>query len=235
MSEQTRTPLVKICGVREPEHALVALEAGADMIGLVFAESPRRLTVDQGKAVAQAVREADPERKLKIVGLFVNETHELMNEVAREVRLDRIQLSGDEPASIVNKLRVPAIGSIRIDSENRQAAINRLGDWMIIIPWAVHVDAHVPGIYGGTGTVGDWPLASHFANRFPLILAGGLNPDNVADAIQKVKPFAVDVSSGVETGGVKDSTKIRAFIATAKATSYDIVPSNNNQTIGRRT
>ncbi len=221
MSGQARTPLVKICGIREPEHALVALDAGADMIGLVFAKSPRRLTVEEAKTIAGVVREADPLGSLKIVGLFVNETVEHMNEVAAEVGLDRIQLSGDEPASIVNKLQLPAIGSIRIDAEDRQAAARRLSDWMLVVPWAVIVDAHVPGIYGGTGTVGDWPLASHFAARFPLILAGGLTPDNVAEAIRKVRPFAVDVSSGVESDGVKDSEKIRAYISTAKATTYD--------------
>lgn len=222
MSEGIRTPLVKICGIRTPQHALVALKGGADMIGLVFATSPRRLTVDEGRDIAQEVREADPDGRMKIVGLFVNETHEYMNDVAQQVGLDRIQLSGDESAMIVNRLRVPAIGSIRVNSEDRQAAINRLGDWMLTVPWAVHVDAHVPGIYGGTGTVGDWPLASHFANRFPLILAGGLTPDNVAEAITKVRPFAVDVSSGVETDGIKDEQKIRAFINAAKATSYSI-------------
>lgn len=234
MSVTTRSPLVKICGIREPRHALVALEAGADMIGLAFATSPRRVTVQEAQAVVQAVHASDPDRRLKIVGLFVNESAEHMNEVAREVGLDRIQLSGDEPAQIVNKLRLPAIGSIRMDANNPQAAIRRLADWMLIVPWAVMADAHVPGIYGGTGAVGDWGLASRFALSFPLILAGGLHSDNVADAIRQVKPFAVDVSSGVETEGVKDAEKIRAFIETARSTTYDVPQLINPRTIGNQ-
>ncbi|HEX2280250.1 MAG TPA: phosphoribosylanthranilate isomerase [Thermomicrobiales bacterium] len=234
MSGQALAVQVKVCGISEPEHALIALEEGADMIGLVFATSPRRVSVEQAKSVADAVREADPDRKLQIVGLFVNETAEHMNQVAREVGLDRIQLSGDEPAQIVNKLLYPAIGSIRADASNWNAAVRRLQDWLFISPWAVHMDTHVPGIYGGTGTVGDWGIAEQFARRYRLILAGGLTPENVGNAITKVKPFAVDVSSGVETDGAKDPDKIREFIRTAKATTFEEPESAYMQMIGRQ-
>lgn len=234
MSEQKQTVAVKVCGISEPEHALVALEEGADMIGLAFAESPRRVTVEQGKAIVDAVRAADPERKLRIVGLFVNETAEHMNEIAGEVGLDVIQLSGDEPAHILNKLRLPAIGSIRAGAGDWNTAVRRLQDWVIVAPWAVIMDAHVPGIYGGTGTVGDWEIAEQFARRYRLILAGGLNPENVVDAITKVKPYAVDVSSGVETDGVKDVDKIRAFIRNAKATQFEEPDSAYQRMIGQR-
>jgi phosphoribosylanthranilate isomerase len=234
MSEKVLTVQVKICGLREPEHALIALEEGADMIGLVFATSPRRVSVDEGKAVADAVRSADPARKLQIVGLFVNETAEHMNAVAEEVGLDRIQLSGDEPAQLINKLRRPAIGSIRAHATDWSAAVRRLQDWVIVTPWAVIMDTHVPGIYGGTGTIGDWDIAEQFARRFRLILAGGLTPENVESAIQKVKPYAVDVSSGVESDGLKDPDKIRSFIRIAKSTTFEEPESAYLRMMGRQ-
>lgn len=221
MTAQQRTVLVKICGIREPEHALVALEEGADMIGLVFATSPRRVTVEEAQAVVEAVRERDPERAMKVVGLFVNETADHMNTIAGDVGLDIIQLSGDEPANILNQLRYPAVGSIRASAHDWNAAVRRLQDWVLVTPQAIIMDAHVPGIYGGTGTVGDWDIAEQFARRYRLILAGGLTPENVRAAILRVKPFAVDVSSGVETNGVKDPEKIRSFIHAAKATSFE--------------
>ena len=221
MSSNNSTVAVKICGISKPEHALVALDAGANMIGLVFAKSPRRITVEEAQIVVAAVRMADPHKKLKIVGLFVNETADVINQVADEVGLDRIQLSGDEPPHILNKLRMPAIGSIRAETGNWQAAQARLRDWVFTSPWAIHMDSHVPGIYGGTGEVGDWDIAAQFADRYRLILAGGLTPDNVSDAIRRVKPYAVDVSTGVETDGVKDADKIRSFIARAKSVRRD--------------
>jgi phosphoribosylanthranilate isomerase len=211
--------LVKICGIREVEHALVAIEAGADMLGLVFyPPSPRFVTIEQ----ARAVREAVPDGGVKVVGLFVNESAERINGVAAEVGLDVIQLSGDEPASIIGDLDRPAIASMRIDSSGKQDEEGRFREMIAAGPMAVHIDAHVPGMYGGTGTLADWFVATDFALRYPVILAGGLKPENAADAIQRVKPFAIDVSSGVETDGVKDPAKIRAFIAAARAADINV-------------
>jgi phosphoribosylanthranilate isomerase len=215
--------LVKICGIREAEHALVAIEAGADMLGLVFyPPSPRYVTVERARAVHDAVREVDPERRVRLVGLFVNETPARMNAVAAEVGLDLIQLSGDEPPSVIAKLDRPAITSIRIDSSGKQDEEGRFRELTAAGPLAVHVDAHVPGMYGGTGTVADWFVATDFAQRYPVILAGGLTPETAADAVLRVKPFAIDVSSGVETDGVKDSAKIRAFIAAAQQADINV-------------
>lgn len=208
--------LIKICGIREIEHALVAVEAGADMLGLVFyAPSPRFVTIEQARAVRDAIRHVDPAGRVRLVGLFVNETPEHMNAVAARVGLDVIQLSGDEPGSIVAELDRPAIASLRVDSSGKLDEERRFRELIAAEPLAVMVDAHVPGMYGGTGTVADWFVAADFALRYPVILAGGLRPENAADAVQRVKPFAIDVSSGVETDGLKDSLKIRAFIAAA--------------------
>lgn len=222
MSENIHTPLVKICGISDPHHALVALDAGADFIGLVFATSSRRVTLDQAKTIVEVVRLADPDKKMRIVGLFVNETAAAMNHIAETVGLDMIQLSGDEPAQIVFKIPYPTLGSIRIKRGDWKQAGLRLRDWMLVTPTAVHVDSHVPGIYGGTGAVGDWQIAAQIAGHYRTFLAGGLTGANVVQAIETVKPFAVDVSTGVETDGKKDVAKIRAFIKKAKATSFVI-------------
>lgn len=212
-------PLVKICGVREPEHARIAVEAGADLIGIVFAESHRRVGVDEARRIVAAVRESDHRRRVKVAGLFVNEPVDHMNRVAETVGLDLIQLSGDESPDLLGSLNRPAIGSVRASNENREKAGARFEAWFSLPqkPWAIIVDTHVPGIYGGTGRIGDWDLARSLARRYPLILAGGLNPENVTEAIETVHPFAVDVSSGVETDRRKDADKIRAFLAAARS------------------
>lgn len=215
--------LVKICGIREAEHALIAIEAGADMLGLVFyPPSSRFVTIEQARAVCDAVRSIDPDGRVRLAGLFVNEPVKRMNAVSAEVGLDIIQLSGDEPASIIADLDQPAIASMRIDSSGKLDEEERFRDLAAARPMAIHLDAHVPGMYGGTGTLADWFVATDFALRYPVILAGGLKPENAAEAIKRVKPFAIDVSSGVETDGVKDPAKIRAFIAAARAASCNV-------------
>ncbi len=217
--------LVKICGIREIEHALVAIEAGADMLGLNFyPPSPRNVSIEEARAVHDAVRQADPAGRVRLVGLFVNESPKHMNDIAADVGLDLIQLSGDEPASVIAELDRPAIASIRIDSSGKSDEEGRFRELTTVNPLAIMVDAHVPGLYGGTGTVADWFVAADFALRYPVILAGGLRPDTAADAVHRVKPFAVDVSSGVETDGVKDLLKIRAFIGAAKSAT-SLLPS----------
>lgn len=210
--------LVKICGIRDVEHALVAVDAGADMLGLVFyPPSPRNVTIEEARTVRDAVRNVDPAGRVRLVGLFVNEPATRINAIAEAVGLDVIQLSGDEPASMIAELDRPAFASIRVDSSGKLDEERRFRELSAAKPLAIMVDAHVPGMYGGTGTVADWFIAADFATRYPIILAGGLRPDTAADAIQRVKPFAIDVSSGVETNGTKDSTKIRAFITAARS------------------
>jgi phosphoribosylanthranilate isomerase len=209
------TPLVKICGIREPRHALAAVEAGADLIGVVFyPPSPRNVSVDEARAVAGAVRESG----VRVVGLFVNAPIDEINTVADAAGLDVVQLSGDEPPDLIGAIERPVIASLRIgssgrlDEEARFVAITSAKP----APWAVHVDGHVHGMYGGTGTVADWFVAADFAKRFRTILAGGLNAATVGEAIRRVRPFAVDVSSGVESDGRKDEDKIRAFVSAAR-------------------
>jgi phosphoribosylanthranilate isomerase len=217
MSASASQPLVKICGLREPEHARVAVEAGADLIGVVFyPPSHRNVSPNEARRVADAARASDAARRAQVVGLFVNEQIDTMNAIADEVGLDLIQLSGTETPDVATRLTRPVIGTMRAHSDGHLNEETRFQEWVAVAPWAVLLDSHVPGMYGGTGTVADWFLAADFAQRYRVVLAGGLTPTSVARAIQRVKPFAVDVSSGVETERRKDPEKIRRFIAAAR-------------------
>jgi len=217
--------LVKICGLREPAHALAAAEAGADFVGLVFAESRRQVTVEQARAIVHALGEplaaagggaesieALLRRKRPLtVGVFAGADVETINRTAEAVGLDLVQLSGDEPWDMCDKLSRPVLKSVRVrDGTSAEEIIAALR------PGAVPLlDTHAEGALGGTGRPFDWSVAAEVARRLPVILAGGLTPENVGEAVRRVRPWAVDVSSGVETAGVKDVGKIRAFIAAA--------------------
>jgi phosphoribosylanthranilate isomerase len=203
--------IVKICGLRRVEHALAAVEAGADLLGFIFAPSRRQVQPDEVAEIARAVRAA-ADRRVGLVGVFVNETPEHMSAIADTCDLDAIQLNGDEERPILDRLpgRM-VIKAIRLDDTPQERG------WLSATAPGLHllVDAHVPGSYGGAGVVADWERAALLSRQRPIILAGGLTPDNLAVAIDHVRPWGVDVSSGVETGGVKDSAKIRAFVAAA--------------------
>ncbi len=216
--------LVKVCGVRTPEVALAAAEAGADLIGLVFyPPSPRNVAPAGAAAIVRALRVAGSD--LGVAGLFVNEEPARINAVAAEVGLDLVQLSGDEQPATLARIDAPILRAIRAASGDSVVRTReRLTGYAIMtqhrgrLPGPLGqaftplIDAHVPGHYGGTGARADWTLAATLARLWPLFLAGGLTPENVAEAIRAVRPFGVDVSSGVETDGVKDPNKIRAFV-----------------------
>jgi phosphoribosylanthranilate isomerase len=203
----------------QAQHASVAANSGADMLGMVFAPSRRQINPDTARTIVAALRgHADSPL---FVGVFVNESTARMLEIAEQVGLDMLQLSGDESAEQVDECAdaFATIKAVRFPaSMPTERAIAELepytrldrGDRVRLL-----LDTYSPGIYGGTGETADWSLAAGIAARLPLILAGGLNPLNVGLAIEKVSPWAVDVSSGVETGGVKDSALIREFISAA--------------------
>ena len=219
--------LVKICGVSTPEIAIVAAAAGADLLSLVFyRQSHRAVTPTAALAIVRALRAAG--QTLPIAGLFVNETPQRINAVADEVGLDLIQLSGDEPPDDLAAIERPILRAVRVaagadadaldaplaDADTRLAGRDGGPFDHPLLPL---LDAHVPGAWGGTGVQADWDVAAALAARRPFFLAGGLTPENVGAAIRAVRPFGVDVSSGVETDKIKDTTKIRAFIAAARA------------------
>jgi len=210
-----RVPLVKICGVRTVEHARTATEAGAGMVGLIFAVSKRQVSVEEARAVTSA-RYA---RRPRFVGVFVNEDPDTIGRIAGEARLDLAQLSGDETPEQCARLRVPYTKVVHVRAGMTADDVLHIANEYRDAAAIVLDTAGVTGLtrWGGTGISVDWPLAAEVVRRLgrPVVLAGGLRPDNVAAATQIVRPWGVDVSSGVETDGVKDIAKIRAFIGAA--------------------
>jgi phosphoribosylanthranilate isomerase len=221
--------LVKICGLREPAHALAAAEAGADFIGVVFAESRRRVSVEQARVIVSALgqplvagtggaEQIDAllqQKRPLVVGVFAGADAETMNRTAEAVGLDLVQLSGDEPWDMCEKLSRLALKAVKVkEGMSAEEVI------ATIRPGAIPLlDTHAEGALGGTGRPFDWAVAAEVARRFPIVLAGGLTPENVGEAVRRVCPWAVDVSSGVETDGVKDVGKIRAFVAAVREVS----------------
>jgi phosphoribosylanthranilate isomerase len=198
---------VKICGITNQEDALFAADAGADALGFVFyAQSPRCIAPDRAREIILRL----PPFVAK-VGVFVNEELDRVREIMAHCHLDYVQLHGDETPEQVAALSPRAIKSVRVRSA---ADIERLAQYQAV---AYLLDAYHPTKPGGTGETWDWELATVAKRYGPVILAGGLTPDNVADAIGRVHPYAVDVSSGVEAApGVKDHQKVQRFIIATK-------------------
>jgi phosphoribosylanthranilate isomerase len=196
---------VKICGVMTSEIAAVAAAAGADAIGLVFAPSRRRVTIEQASAI---VAELPP--FVAAVGVFVDMPADEVETTARGLPLDAVQLHGDEPPEMCSLLRRQGIRVIKALRVGDRVDEDLLGRYRQAS--AVMLDTKVDGPAGGSGRAFDWEAARGLSDRFPLILSGGLTPDNVGRALDIVRPYGVDVSSGVETDGRKSPEKIRQFI-----------------------
>jgi phosphoribosylanthranilate isomerase len=204
---------VKICGFRDKTRALAAVEAGADFIGLVFAPSKRRIIPAKAREIASAVKTSSD--TTKVVGVFVNAPAFDVNKLADFCALDWVQLSGDESWEYCREIVKPVIKAIRVDQQSSEELYSDLSAGNKLLhpqSFIALLDSQVTGKYGGTGESFDWSLAQQVAKRFPVIIAGGLDPKNVAQVIETVRPWGVDVSSGVETGGVKDMAKIGTFI-----------------------
>jgi phosphoribosylanthranilate isomerase len=214
---------VKICGLTNLADAQAAVAAGADYLGFIFyPPSKRSITVAAAAEVVAALR-ARPGCPV-LVGVFVNETAEQMAEVLDRVGLDLAQLSGDETPNLIGDPDSPLYGrSFKALQPTTLAEAAAEAEWYVPPELAAHqpsllLDAYHPTLRGGTGRVADWDLAARLAATVPqLMLAGGLHPENVAAAVQQVRPFAVDVASGVEAApGRKDHEKVRAFVQAAK-------------------
>ena len=194
----------KICGITRIEDALIAAEAGADAIGLVFyAKSPRAVSIQHARDIVAALPAF-----VTTVGLFVNASREELNDVLAGVALDLLQFHGDESPAECESYQRPYIKALRVKPGDDIA--------QLAAPYAkargILLDTYVPGVPGGTGAAFDWSLVPSGLPQ-PVILAGGLSAANVQAAIEQVRPYAVDVSGGVEAGkGIKDAAKIRAFM-----------------------
>lgn len=219
--------LVKICGVSEPRHARAAASYGADFVGVVFAPSRRQVTMGQARRIAEALgeRSGPPsgptvdavEARLQagrplLVGVFADQDADTINGIAEECGLDLVQLSGSEPWEVCGLVSRPVLKCLKVRQGQPAAEVlaRIRGDALLLL------DPYVEGSYGGAGVTLDWDVAAEVAQEQPVMLAGGLRPDNVALAVRTVHPWAVDVSSGVETEGIKDVSKVRAFIKAAK-------------------
>lgn len=197
---------VKVCGLMERGHVKTAVEAGVDAIGFVFAPSSRRITVDEAKQLAQDI----PDGVMKI-GVFVNETREEIERIFNEVPLDFVQYHGDENPDFINSINLPSIKALAVKSEDdvKNAKTYNTDYYLFDAPGTVYK--------GGSGVTFDWQLLKESGvTPDKLILAGGLNAENVGEAVRRVGPFMVDVSSGVELDRRKDDALIRAFIRAAK-------------------
>lgn len=208
---------VKICGLTRVEDALVAAEAGADFLGLVFhPKSPRAVTPQQARQVVEAVRADFGLRAPRFVGVFVNAPLEEVRSLMDEVDLDLVQLHGEEPPEMVQALWPRAYKALRpTDPETALAHARVYTEGLKILPDRplLLVDAYHRGAYGGTGRPAHEDAARVLAQRYPILLAGGLTPENVVEKVHRIRPWGVDVSSGVEDRpGIKDPARIRAFI-----------------------
>lgn len=199
---------VKICGITRVEDALAAAAAGADAIGLVFyAKSPRAVDIEQARAILAALPPF-----VTSVGLFVDAERSELERILASLPLDLLQFHGDESVQQCEAFGRPYIKALRVKAGDDIAAqVARYPSAQGIL-----LDAYVEGVPGGTGEAFDWSLIPQTLSK-PLILAGGLRPDNVAEAVSRVRPYAVDVSGGVEASkGVKDVEKVGAFIRAAR-------------------
>jgi len=201
---------VKICGITNPEDALAAIALGADALGFVFyTRSPRRVTPEQAAAIVSRL----PPFIAK-VGVFVDEKLERVQEIMNLCSLDYAQLHGSESPEYCQKLGHRAIKAFRVNDES---ILEQLSDYKVV---AILLDSYNPDMFGGTGRAFNWEIAARAARSNCVILSGGLTPQNVAQAIKIVKPYAVDVSSGVEASqGKKDHAKLKAFIQTVRDTT----------------
>lgn len=200
---------VKICGITDIDTAVTAVSCGADAIGFVFAESKRKIDPAEARKIVDQLP-----AHIEKVGVFVNETKERIAEIISEVKLTMVQLHGDESPAFCESISVPVIKAFSIGSEQDLSKITGYKSQWILL------DSPSGKYRGGNGTSFNWEILS--GSKFPdkkVILAGGLNEENVERAIRIARPFMIDVSSGVETDGKKDKQKIKSFIDKAKSLS----------------
>ena len=200
-----------MCGITNSEDAQTAVDSGADALGFVFAKSPRQVTKERARDI---IKNLPP--FVSFVGVFVDERLEAIREICDFCHIGAVQLHGNEPPSCLNHLEgYKIIKAFRIKEEGD---LMQLGDYQ---PHAFLLDSYVKGVMGGTGVTFKWDIARAAHKYGAIILSGGLTPENIREAIRVVKPYAVDVSSGVESSpGKKDKLLMKRFIGNAKGDSF---------------
>ena len=201
------TVRIKICGIMNKEDALAAAHFGADALGFVFATSPRKVSAESAREIIKTLPPF-----VKTVGVFVDEDPERVSSIAARCGLDILQFHGSESVDYCNSFNRRVIKAVRMQSRDE---LKNLSNYVDVVDGLL-LDTYVPNKLGGTGITFDWELAVEARKYGRIILAGGLNPENVAAAIRLVKPYAVDASSGLERSpGVKDHEKMAQFIREA--------------------
>ena len=197
--------IIKICGIKTLKDALAAIEAGADYLGFNFyPKSVRFIEKPACAEITSVLKREHPQ--IKLVGVFVNSSVEEIKDILQTCQLDLAQLHGDETPETFAQLAPHAFRAFRGIPESNAGYERDEAPTMLI-------DAAVKGVYGGSGVTADWAAAAELAKKYPLLLAGGLTPENVADAVRQVQPWGVDVASGVESApGEKDAEKMLAFV-----------------------
>lgn len=218
---------VKICGLRTIEAINTTLEAGVDMMGLVFYEPSHRYISPQHvqpllQACERFVAPSKGQTTPDLVGVFVNKDADFINEVIEQAGLHFVQLHGTEPPELCQQIRRPVIKALHVRNKTDLEASKRYQH----IVWRLLLDTPTPA-WGGTGVTHDWELARIAAQDTPIFLAGGLTPENIATAVQQIRPWGVDVSSGVETDKQKDVAKIRAFVHNVRSASNKEITNAN--------
>ncbi len=210
--------MVKICGLRDVGAAMTAARAGADLLSFILADSRRKVAPDLISEVRLHLETMQEERPL-LVGVTVNSGPREIAEHVDRGQMDIVQLSGDETREVLDDIDVPAIKTVHVEQGMPIEDLRRNADAWLDHPRpvvALLIEGRVAGHYGGTGIRTDWPLAALLVKDYPVMLAGGLKPGNVAEGISAVRPSGVDVSSGVEIDGEKDYTLIESFVARAR-------------------
>jgi len=215
---------VKICGLMDTKAATAAAQAGADFLGILFAPSRRQLPPEKGKELADAIHRL--KQPPLLVGVFVNTPETELNATAALCQLDFVQLSGDESWRYCRRIEYPIIKVIHISRETQSAQVLSEIETGLATPLKhpplFLLDSKGGSYGGGSGKTFNWQLAAEVAAQHPVIVAGGLNPANITELVNKARPWGVDVSSGVESEGAKDTAKIREFIeAVRQAGSRD--------------
>ena len=208
---------IKICGITGVAYAQAAIEAGADLIGVVFAPSPRQVTYEKAREIVAAVKK----HYFPVVGVFVNIPAAAVNAVAAFCGLDWVQLSGDESWEYCQQIEKPVIKAVHITPDwDEEKLLSHLEDGQRKMGERSPIyllDTFVEDKYGGTGQSFAWKIARRAAAKYPAIIAGGLQPENVGEVVSGLRPWGVDVSSGVESQGVKDVAKIKAFVQAVRS------------------
>ena len=228
---------VKICGIQQPADALVAAEAGADFVGIVFVPEYRRcLDLNAAQGIIHTLKSSGIEPP-QVVGIFADQALDQVNQTIHACGLDLAQLCGNESLDYCGRVKGGVIKVIHVDDlATSREAVDSLASRVAAYRDAGHLvtlDPLITGVRGGSGHSFDWELAARLSSRgIAFLLAGGLTPENVTRAVTEVSPWGVDVSSGVETGGAKDHDKIRDFIRNARQPSVTGSKLNADSSIG---